>query len=102
MGRITVVTEHPMLVEYIREIGLIEPNEEVEVLKLGGIQLEDIPCLSGAVVIGELPLHLAALAETITMVPLLAVPGELSGRELTLEEIRRYASRPCTYRVRLV
>lgn len=55
----------------------------------------------GKRVIGTLPLHLAALAESVTEVPL-SVPRQWRGRELSLEEIRYCAGAPRTYVVREV
>ena len=50
-------------------------------------------------VIGVLPLALACYTKSLTEVPL-TLPIELRGKELTIEEIRQYASKPVTYIVR--
>ena len=91
MGNI-VITRHPALVEYLVETGLVPA---------------DAPCIShaeasdvaGKHVIGVLPLRLAAMAQSITEIPL-DIPAELRGQELTIEQVRRYAGEPVRYFVR--
>ena len=91
MGKL-VVTRHPALVELLLERGLI---------KDGSYELiphatpEDV---AGKDVIGVLPMALAALANTITEVPLM-VPPELRGQELSLDQVSEFAGAPVTYKV---
>ncbi len=90
-----VVTRHWALIEYLRKHKLIE---------------EDTPHISfarneqavkGKHVFGVLPYWLAAAAEKITEVQI-RVPPDKKGKELTLEDLERYALKPVTYVVRRV
>jgi putative CRISPR-associated protein (TIGR02620 family) len=87
-----VVTRHPALVEHLVEEGIV--NEDTPVLIHASA--DDI---AGKHVIGILPLHLAALAESVTVVPL-SVPPELRGTELSVEQVREFAGLPATYVVK--
>ncbi len=86
-----VVTRHPALVELLRERGVVQGTPEV-------ISHATPEAVSGARVIGVLPLHLAALAAEVVSVSV-NVPAELRGSELSLEQLREYAGEPETYRV---
>ena len=87
----TIVTRHPALVEYLQEIGLATSAVEVVAHATPDI-------VRGKDVCGVLPHSLSCLTRTFTEVPL-ALPAELRGVELTLEQVRQYAGRPVTYRV---
>ena len=87
-----VVTRHRALVDYLIEEGIV--SEDVPVLTHA--TMDDV---RGKHVIGVLPLRLAAAAAVVTEVPL-NLPPELRGKELTVEEVRRYAGPPVTYEVR--
>ena len=87
-----VVTRHPALLDFLIEEGIVQ---EGNFLLIAQAKAEDV---EGKDVIGNLPLHLAAMAHTITEVPL-KIPFELRGKELTLKEIRKYAGDPVTYNV---
>lgn len=87
-----VVTRHPALVAYLREQGVIGADARI----VSHAEPEDV---RGQHVIGILPLHLAALAESVTEVEL-NVPPEVRGRELTLADVRQYARTIRRYRVR--
>ena len=89
-----VTTRQPNLIHYLRKEGLIEDSVELMPRVLPGE-------VRGKHVFGVIPLHLAAEAELVTEVPLI-VPPHLRGKELTLEEIYRYARNPVTYRVNRV
>ena len=92
MGKVElVVTRHSALVDYLKEVGLADEGTEV----ISHATPEDV---RGKRVCGVLPHSLSALCETFTEVPL-AIPPELRGKELSLEEIRQYAGDPVTYRV---
>jgi len=84
-----VVTRHPALVEYLREAGIVGDNVEV----VAQVTPEQV---RGRHVVGVLPLHLAAEADRVTVVPL-AVPPELRGQELSLEQVRELAGEPRTF-----
>ena len=90
-----VVTRHNALVEYMREIGLIDETTPV-------YQHVRASMIEGKHVFGALPLHLMAVAAKITVIPLRNLPYHLRGQELSLEEIRMYAGPPATYEVRAV
>ena len=83
-----IVTRHPALVEYLRDLGVEAPM----------IQHATSKDVKGKHVYGVLPLHLAVYAGLITEIPL-SLPVELRGKELTLEQVKKYAGKPATYAV---
>lgn len=87
-----VVTRHRAMVQYLRELGLVDPNVRV----IEHATEEDV---RDRIVFGVLPLRLAALTVRMIEVPLL-LPAEARGRELSLEEVRRYAAPPAVWIVR--
>ena len=87
-----VVTRHSALVELLLERGLIK---EGDFTLISHATPEDV---AGKDVIGVLPMALAALANTITEVPLV-VPQELRGQELSIDQVREFAGAPVTYKV---
>lgn len=87
-----VVTRHEELVVLLRERGIIS-GDDIEV-----IEHATASDVRGRDVIGVLPLHLAALARSVTTVPM-RIAAELRGRELTIEQVREFARAPETYRV---
>lgn len=92
-----VVTRHPALVEFMTEIGLIQPDGDIEVLT----HVTDPTVLHGARVFGVLPIQLAAEADTVVVIPL-DLPAELRGKELGIEELRQFAGEPQEFQVRKV
>ena len=91
MSNTVVVTRHESLVEYLREKGLVRGDVEVVAHATPDV-------IRGRHVVGVLPLHLAALCDRVTVVPL-DLPPELRGRELNLEEVRAHAGAAQTFRV---
>ena len=91
--RTIVVTRHASLVALLRERGILTEDARV----IAHATPDDV---RGARVIGVLPLALAALAESITEIPLTLTP-EMRGRELTLDELRACAGEATTYSVRV-
>jgi len=89
-----VVTRHPGLVEYLRELGLAADKVQV----VSHATPENV---AGKRVCGVLPHNLSCLCESFTEVPL-SLPAELRGVELTLDQVREYAGKPVTYTVRVV
>jgi hypothetical protein len=92
MSEFIVVTRHPALVEYLVEAGYISASTEV-------VSHASEETVAGKHVFGVLPLRLAALAASITEVPL-DLPPQLRGVELTIEQVRQYAGKPTTYVVK--
>lgn len=87
-----VVTRHKALLELLRERGLIDDTAFV-------VEHATADDVRGRHVIGILPLHLAAIASTVTTIPM-DVPRELRGQELTLDQTREFAGEAVTYVVR--
>jgi len=86
-----VVTRHPGLVEYLRELGLV--GDDVEIIDHATPEK-----VAGRHVCGVLPHSLSCLTASFTEVPLRLTP-ELRGKELDLETLRKVAGAPVTYRV---
>ena len=93
MDNTIVVTRHPSLVQHLVELGRITTETPV----IAHATEADV---AGRHVIGVLPLRLAAHAASVTEVAL-NVPPELRGKELTLDDVRRYACATNTYTVSL-
>jgi len=89
-----VVTRHPALVAYLREIGAVGPDVEV----LSHVTPEQI---RGRHMFGVLPLSLACECASVTEVPLSLTPED-RGQELSLERLREIAGAPRTFVVREV
>ena len=86
-----IVTRHPGLVTYLREIGLADAETVV-------IPHATPDVVRGKRVCGVLPHSLSCLCDTFTEIPL-NLPQELRGVELTVEQVRQFAGAPVTYRV---
>lgn len=86
-----VVTRHPALVEYLKEVGLADEKTDV-------VSHANLETVRDKHVCGVLPHSLSALTKSFTEVPL-TLPAELRGQELDLEQIQQYAGEPVTYRV---
>lgn len=86
-----VVTRHAALVEYLAELGVVPQGTPV-------VSHATPADVQGRHVYGVLPMHLAAEAALVTEVPL-ALPAELRGQELSMEQVRQYAGKPVTYRI---
>ena len=84
-----IVTRHPALVEYVREIGLADNETEV----VAHATPENI---KNKFVCGVLPHSLSCLTSSFTEIPL-SIPAELRGIELSVAQIRQYAGPPVTY-----
>lgn len=89
-----VVTRHPGLLAYLKEMGLAT-TETASILHATPEEV------TGKRVCGVLPHSLLCLCESFTEIPL-DLPLELRGKELTLEDMRKYASTPVTYRIVVV
>ena len=89
-----IITRHPALVEYLRELGIVTGDVEV-------ISHASPDVVRGKHVLGVLPHSLSCLTASFTEVPL-HLPPEMRGKELSLEDLRKYAGSPVTYIVRRV
>jgi putative CRISPR-associated protein (TIGR02620 family) len=89
-----IVTRHPGLVAYLREIGLADAETAVVTHATPDV-------VKGKRVCGVLPHSLSCLCETFTEVPL-NLPQELRGVELTVEQVRQFARPAVTYRVEVL
>ncbi len=82
-----IVTQHEALVEYLRrEYGIRAP----------AISHATAADVMGKVVIGVLPLYLAAYAEMVITIPL-HTPPSLRNVELTADQVTKYAGIPRAY-----
>lgn len=88
-----VVTRHKGLVEHLVNTGVITQDTAVIV----HASPEDV---RGKHVIGVLPLSLAALAASVTEVPLALTP-ELRGLELNADQVAAIAGDPITYQIKV-
>jgi putative CRISPR-associated protein (TIGR02620 family) len=86
-----IVTRHPALVSYLKEVGLAGDTVQV-------VSHATPDVVTNKHVCGVLPHSLSCLTASFTEVPL-ALPAELRGAELTLEQVRQYAGSPVTYMV---
>lgn len=86
-----IVTRHKVLVDHMINMGIISKDTPV----IAHATREDI---ENKHVIGVLPLSLAKYAGAITELPL-SIPAELRGKELTLEQLKKFAGEPTTYLV---
>lgn len=92
---VVIVTRHKALLEYILEqIGSLAGHEDTWVQT----HVSDPQEIRGKIVIGVLPLHLAAEAAEVWEYPM-DIPKELRGQELTLEQVRQYARPLRKYKV---
>lgn len=89
-----IVTRHPGLVTYLREVGMAD--EETIIVAHA---TPDV--VRGKRVCGVLPHSLSCLCDTFTEVPL-DLPQELRGTELTVEQVRQFARPAVTYRVEVL
>lgn len=91
-----IVTRHHSLVELLILRGLVGANEDIPVLS--HVTTDEV---RGKHVFGVLPLHLAAAADRVTEIPI-RVPESLRGKELDIEQLRKYAGEAVTYQVRVI
>lgn len=91
MNDTIIVTRHPALVDLLIERGLVEPDAPV-------ISHATPEQIADKDVIGVLPLNLAALANSVTEIPLSLTP-DMRGKELDLETLRSIAGEAVTYKV---
>lgn len=89
---IVIITRHAGLVEWLAGRGIT-----------GAVVAQATPDdVRGKRVIGALPLHLAALAESVTVVDMPGLTAEQRGRDLTAAEMDAAGAALATYRVERV
>jgi hypothetical protein len=89
-----VVTRHRGLVDYLLEVGLIGPDAQL-------IPHVDHPeALVDQLVIGVVPLQLAAWAIAVVEVPLAMTAADRAAGDLPLARVREIAGPPEAYSVR--
>lgn len=87
-----LVTRHEALVQYFANMGITFDKV------ITHATAEDVKCND---VYGVLPLHLASLANTVTTVDM-DLPAEMRGKELSLDDIKRYFTGMSTYKVKKI
>lgn len=87
-----IITRHKGLVNYLISRNVVE--KDVKVVEHASPEI-----VEGKHVYGVLPHSLSCLCKSFTEVPL-SLPQELRGKELSFEEIEKYAGEPVTYIVR--
>lgn len=86
-----IVTRHAGLVEYLKQEGIVSDNVEV-------VAHASPEAVVGRHAFGVLPHSLSCLTASFTEIPL-RLPAELRGKELTADDVRRYAGTAVTYKV---
>jgi len=89
-----IVTRHPGLVKYLRELGVVAEGVEV-------IDHATPEAVAGRHVCGVLPHSLSCLTASFTEVPLW-LTLELRGKGMDLETLRKVAGSPVTYKVEVI
>jgi hypothetical protein len=89
-----VITRHPALVDYLRELEMVGDGVEI-------ISHATPEAVAGRHVCGVLPHSLSCLTASFTEVPLRLTP-ELRGKELDLATLREIAGEPVTYKVEVI
>ena len=84
-----LVTRHPALVEYFSNMGITFDKV------ITHATAEDVTSND---VYGVLPLRLASFTNTITSIDM-NIPAEMRGKELSLEDIKKYLVDISTYKV---
>lgn len=87
-----LITRHPALAQFLTQQG-IKFDKIID-----HATAEDV---KGKDVYGVLPLHLAALANTITSVDL-NLPAKMRGKELTIADVGEYFNSLTTYKVQKI
>lgn len=91
-----VVTRHGAFVEFLLNQGVVEPGNFEVVPHVVESEVAD-----RVVVTSGIPLHLAAICKRVVTVPL-HVPPEFRGKELSVEEVERFAQPVQSFVVRKV
>ena len=89
-----VVTKQAELVQYLKDKGIVGISDDTQIMEHA--TRADV---AGKHVLGYLPYHIAAVAESVTVIPIRA-PVYLRGKTLTRNQIERYAISPKRYIIR--
>lgn len=89
-----VITRHAGLVDYLKQEQIIDDTATV----LEHATPHDV---AGNDVVGVLPHSLSCLANSFTEVPL-HLPAEMRGKELTADDVAKYAKPAVTYKVNVI
>jgi len=81
-----VISRHPAFVEYIKEQELVKDGKYIVIP-----HATDDDVKNKDVITSGLPLHLAAMAKSVTVVSL-NLPPELRGKELTVADMKKYTT----------
>ena len=87
-----VVTRHRALLSYLSSINMTTKDTVV-------ISHASPADITGKDVAGVLPHSLSCLTNSFTEIPL-NIPFEMRGKELSLEDIRKYAGDAVTYKIK--
>jgi len=86
-----IVTRHPSMVALLVKEGLVDSSTPV----LAHASAEEI---RGKHVFGVLPHSLSCLTASFTEIPL-RIPAEMRGKELSLDDLQKFAGEAVTYTV---
>jgi len=86
-----IVTRHRGLVEYFKRKKFV--SNDVEVVTHASSEI-----VADKHVLGVLPHSLSCLTKSFTEIPLF-LPPKLRGKELTANDVEKYAGKPVTYKV---
>lgn len=89
-ARVIIVSRHAGTIEWLRERGITG-----EVIA----HVSDPSQVTGKIVVGNLPLHLAAQAFAVAAIDMPNLPAEKRGQDLTPNEMDEFGARLSVYRV---
>jgi len=85
-----IISRHSGAVEWLRRNGI----EGEVVTHVDGPEI-----IRGKIVVGNLPMHLAAAASRVGIIEMPNLPAEARGRDLTADEMDKYGARLAWYKV---
>lgn len=91
MSNQVVITRHQGLVDYLIDQGIVKQGVSV----ISHATSEDI---KGRDIIGILPLNLAVLARSVTIISL-DLPQDLRGVDLSKDQVAQYAGQPRKFKI---
>ena len=90
-----VVTRHSGLVDYLKDLGVV--NDSTKVVS----HVTNPADLYGKAVVGVLPINLAACCKVYAMIPL-KIPADLRGVDLNKDQVKQYGGKLTYYDVCIV